>query len=110
MNIQKAGYQGIWLPDLRTALAGYHPGAEVSFVSHAHSDHVPSNRRASVYATPATLDLMRARGFKGEGTPLRLGEWVECGSFSARLYTSGRIVGSSMISIEQFWITLLCTG
>lgn len=110
MNIQKAGYQGIWLPDLKIALDGYHPGAEVSFVSHAHSDHVPSNRRSSVYATPATLDLMRARGFKGEGTPLRFGEWLECGSFRARLYPAGHILGSAMIFIESDWGTFLYTG
>lgn len=110
MNIQKAGYQGFWLPDLKAALDGYHPEAEVSFVSHAHSDHVPRNRRASVYATPPTVDLMQARGFKGSATPLPFGDWIETDRFRARLYPAGHILGSAMIYIESDQGSLLYTG
>src|SRR5690625_5267461 len=53
---------------------------------------------------------MRARGFKGEGTPLGFGEWLECGRFRARLYPAGHILGSAMIFIESGWGTFLYTG
>lgn len=110
MNIQKAGYQGFWLPDLKIALDGYHAEAEVSFVSHAHSDHVPRNRRASVYATPPTVDLMQARGFNGKAAPLPYGDWIETDRFRARLYPAGHILGSAMVYIESESGSLLYTG
>ncbi len=110
MNIQKTGYHGLYFPDLGIALDGHHSEAEYVFVSHAHSDHMPRNRSTKAWATQATLDLMKARGFKGTAQPLKFGEWVETDRFRARLYPAGHILGSSMIYIETDQESLLYTG
>ncbi len=51
MKIQKAGYHGLYFPDLGITLDGYHPDANYSFVSHAHADHMPRNKNTFAYAT-----------------------------------------------------------
>lgn len=110
MNIQKTGYHGLFFPDLKIALDGYHPDAEYVFVSHAHADHMPGNRNTEAYASEATLGLMKLRGFKGEGHPLSFGDTFESDRFRARIYPAGHILGSSMIYIETDEESLLYTG
>lgn len=110
MKIQKTGYHGLYFPDLRIALDGYHPDAQHVFVSHAHADHMPKNRLADVYASAATLDLMRIRGFNGRGNSLSFGEWIENHRCRVRLYPAGHILGSAMVYVESDDGTLLYTG
>jgi putative mRNA 3-end processing factor len=110
MKILKAGYHGLWFPELGISLDGYHPEADYLFVSHAHADHMPRNRQARAYATPPTLDLMEVRGFSGERMDLNFGEFVETDSFRVSFYPAGHILGSAMIFIESDFGSLLYTG
>jgi putative mRNA 3-end processing factor len=110
MKIQKAGYQGLYFPDFKVAVDGHHPGADYVFVSHAHADHMPRNRSSKAYASQATINLMRHRGFKGKGHALGFGEIIESDRFLARIYPAGHILGSSMIYLESEKESLLYTG
>lgn len=110
MIIEKAGHHGLYLPELSVALDSYHPEAELSFVSHAHADHMPRNRSTIAYATKATLDLMKIRGFRGASYPLGFGSWIETDRFRARLYPAGHILGSAMVYMESDLGSLLYTG
>lgn len=110
MKIQKTGYQGLYFPDLKISVDGYHSAEEIVFVSHAHADHMPKNREASVVATQPTLDLMRRRGFAGTCSPLSFYEVFETDYCAVTLYPAGHILGSAMIFIESDYGTLLYTG
>jgi putative mRNA 3-end processing factor len=110
MKIQKAGYHGLWFPELKLVLDGYHPDAGITFVSHAHADHMPRNRNAAVYTTEPTAELMKLRGFGGTTIPVGFGEWIEAERFRFRLYPAGHILGSAMIYIESDEGSLLYTG
>jgi len=110
MRLQKAGYQGIYLPDLGIAMDGTHPGATHTFVTHAHADHMHRNRSVHTYATRPTRRLMELRGFKGESTDLQFHEPLETDHFRATLYPAGHILGSAMIYIESEDGSLLYTG
>lgn len=110
MKIQKTGYHGLYFPELKVALDGYHPKAEYVFVSHAHADHMPRNRNTPAYASEATFDLMRLRGYKGEGRTLPFGESIETDRFKAKIYPAGHILGSAMIYLESEKESLLYTG
>ncbi len=110
MNIQKAGYHGLYFPELKIALDGYHPDADFVFISHAHADHMPRNRSASVHATPATLGLMELRGFRGRSNPINFHETLDTGRCTVCFFPAGHILGSAMIHIESDSGTLLYTG
>jgi len=110
MRLQKAGYQGIYLPDLGIAMDGTHPGAEYTFVSHAHADHMHRNRSAFTYASSPTLKLMRKRGFNGKSQALEFGNRLETDRFRVALYPAGHILGSAMIYVESEEGSLLYTG
>lgn len=110
MKIQKAGYHGIYFPEWKLCLDGYHPDAEFNFVSHAHADHMPRNRKANVHATAATAQLMRLRGFTGEAVTPEFGEWVVSDSYRFRFYPAGHILGSAMFYLEAEEGSLLYTG
>ncbi|PKD43154.1 hypothetical protein [Rhodohalobacter barkolensis] len=110
MIIKKAGYHGLYFPDLGITLDGYHPEADFSFVSHAHADHMPRNKNTKAYATPATLELMDRRGFKGEKFKIQFHESIATEQFRATLYPAGHILGSAMIYIETDEESILYTG
>lgn len=69
----------------------------LSFVSHAHSDHVPSKVSGEVISTLETGELARKEGF----SPLRYGERLERGEVSFWLQPSGHMLGSSQVVIEN---------
>lgn len=110
MRFQKAGYHGLYFPDLGISLDGYHPKAELTFVSHAHADHIPRNKKTIAYATEPTLDLIKLRGFNGRSKALRLGETFDTPKCSIKLYPAGHILGSAMILIQSQDGDLLYTG
>lgn len=127
MQVKNLGYQGIHLPDANLLLDG--SGLDLpTFITHAHADHVPRNRRHPVYASPATAALMRARGHSGPIEELPFGETVSlpgseqsksdhagpghAGSGQTRvtLFPAGHILGSAMVFVETDLGSLLYTG
>jgi len=110
MRLKKAGYQGIYLPDLGIAMDGTHPAAEYTFVTHAHADHMHRNNSVHTFASSPTLELMKLRGFRGESTALAFGESLTTGRCTVTLYPAGHILGSAMVYIESEYGTLLYTG
>lgn len=110
MRFQKTGYHGLYFPDLGISLDGYHPKAELTFVSHAHADHIPRNKKTIAFATEPTLDLMKLRGFNGLCKALLFGETFDAPKCSIKLYPAGHILGSAMILIQSEDGDLLYTG
>jgi putative mRNA 3-end processing factor len=110
LTVQKAGYHGIRLPDLDIGLDLKSPKAQYIFTSHAHGDHMPYNGNMEVYASPATVDLMRARGYKGRATKLPFGEPLDLPNAQVTLYPAGHILGSAMIFVESDDGNVLYTG
>ena len=84
MRLKKAGYQGIYLPDLGIAMDGTHPDADYTFVTHAHADHMHRNRSAHTHASRPTLRLMNLRGFKGSSDEIKFGKSIETTAFGSR--------------------------
>ena len=71
LKVKKARFHGIKLPELSIGLDYSDADVQHIFVSHAHADHIPRNRKSlrehtnlAMYATPPTAALMRLRGFK----------------------------------------------
>lgn len=112
MEIKNLGYNGILLPDANILLDGSGGGSCDAhiFISHAHADHVPGNRRSSVTASPATAALMRARGHSGPVHELPFGKPIQLPRACVTLYPAGHILGSSMILVETADGSLLYTG
>jgi putative mRNA 3-end processing factor len=110
IRIEKSGHHGIVVPDYNIGLDVSTDVARYIFISHAHADHVPFNRNLSVFATPATAALMRARGFKGEVTELDFHQPMELDGFRVTFYPAGHILGSAMTYIETEEGNLLYTG
>ncbi|MCH8495671.1 MAG: hypothetical protein LAT57_08595 [Balneolales bacterium] len=110
VTIQKHGYSGIILPDYGIGLDIDTNAVPHVFISHAHADHMPRNRKISVYATPATAALMRVRGFTGNITELPFKESIQVGDARVTLYPAGHILGSAMTYIETSEGSVLYTG
>ncbi|HCD53215.1 MAG TPA: hypothetical protein DEQ34_12250 [Balneolaceae bacterium] len=110
IKITKAGYHGILLPELSIGLDYSGNDADYIFISHAHADHMPRNRKLTVYATPPTAELMRRRGFSGEIIKMSFGEPLETGQARITLYPAGHILGSAMTFVESELGSVLYTG
>jgi len=110
MNITKAGYHGILLPDLNIGFDYSGTTTQHTFISHAHADHMARNRNSSVYCTENTYKLMQRRGYKGKATVLDFGEPIETPKASITLYPAGHILGSAMIFVETNEESVLYTG
>ncbi len=110
MNITKAGYHGILLPDLNICFDCNGINMQHTFISHAHSDHMPNSSNSSVYCTENTYKLMRRRGFSGEAKILDFGEPIETGNARVTLYPAGHILGSAMVFVESDEGSVLYTG
>lgn len=110
ITIKKAGYHGILLPELNIGFDFSGTSTTHIFISHAHSDHMPRNRRADVYCTENTLKLMRKRGYEGKATVLGFGEPLETGKAKVTLYPAGHILGSAMVYVESKLGNVLYTG
>jgi len=94
---------GLWLDARRPR--------SVSFISHAHSDHIGNHGRAIV--TNATAELCRPRLPRSSTTAYDVHEYGEKFSIadtSVELIPAGHILGSSQIVIQSDDHTLVYTG
>lgn len=74
--------------------------APVSFVSHAHSDHIARHQR--VIATPETLALMQHRlGELEATTPLRYGERLVHEDLQLECFSAGHVFGSAQLRVTR---------
>ncbi len=82
----------------------------LSFVSHAHGDHI--GRHEEALATAATLDLMRhrLRGAKTRPRPVAYGEVVRVGGLTVELIPAGHILGSAQIRLTRNGHRTVYTG
>src|SRR4051794_25029293 len=72
--------------------------SELSFVSHAHSDHIARHER--VIATSATLKLMTHRlGELSSALPVPYNRPFELGPLHVELLPAGHILGSAQIRV-----------
>lgn len=110
MKITKAGYHGILLPELNIGFDYSGTETQHTFISHAHADHMPRNRKSSVYCTQNTLKLMQRRGFKGEATTIDFEDPIETDQARITLYPAGHILGSAMVFVESAKGSVLYTG
>lgn len=110
INITKAAYHGILLPQLNIGFDYSGPDAGHIFISHAHADHMPRDRSAGVYCTENTYKLMLKRGYSGQATILEFGQPLELPDAIVTLYPAGHILGSAMVYMESKQGSVLYTG
>lgn len=110
ITIKKAGYHGISLPQFGIGFDYSGSGEDHIFISHAHADHMPRKRNASVYCSPNTYKLMRKRGYKGNAIILEFGEPLKLSDATVTLYPAGHILGSAMVFVESDEGSVLYTG
>ncbi|MGC8830343.1 MAG: MBL fold metallo-hydrolase RNA specificity domain-containing protein [Verrucomicrobiia bacterium] len=99
---------GLWLDSRQSA-----GESEIVFVSHAHSDHISKHRK--VVLSHATSRLMKERS-----RTKRVEEKLEFfkkrefiygkNSYYLTLFPAGHILGSAMVLIEAFGVSILYTG
>ena len=80
----------------------------LSFVSHAHSDHV--RRHSKIIATPPTIDLVKIRNKNINSIPLSFGEKFEVEDISIELFPAGHILGSAQILVQRDGLRLIYSG
>lgn len=105
----KAG-NGVYLPQLHVGLDYSGLNTRYVFVSHAHSDHIPRSTSAKFYATPATADFMKIRGFQSPVNKLAFNEIMETDTARITFFPAGHILGSAMTLVESDQGNLLYTG
>ncbi len=82
----------------------------ISFVSHAHQDHSPREIIKKPYCTEETYKLIKLRDPFFEANIVKEGKKIEFDGFSAKLISSGHILGSTQVFIETDDISILYTG
>lgn len=82
----------------------------LSFVSHAHADHI--GRHVEAIGTAPTLALMsqRLRGARTRPRALEYGKPIRLGSLTVELFPAGHILGSAQIRITRDGHRTVYTG
>lgn len=80
----------------------------LSFVSHAHSDHV--RRHEQIIATPPTISLAKLKNRKISAIPLEYHQKYYVDDVSIELLPSGHMLGAAQALIERDGLKLIYTG
>lgn len=110
LELEHTNGHGIVLPQLGIGLDTRFSNHCIQVISHAHADHVPYKSTFPILASPATIDLMIARGFKGEYEKLDFYQPFETENARITLFPAGHILGSAQIFIESDEGNVLYTG
>ena len=76
-------------------------GRAGSVVSHGHLDHLSSGG----YMTPGTLDILRVRRKRGNGTPIEYDRETDVDGFAVTLRDAGHTFGSAMVRVDDVLYT-----
>jgi len=82
----------------------------ISFVSHAHGDHLPTKIIKKPYCTEETAELVKLRNPEFEANILKEGKKINFDNFSVKLLNAGHILGSTQTFIEFNGTSVLYTG
>jgi putative mRNA 3-end processing factor len=82
---------------------------ERALVTHGHADHARSGH-GSVWATPATLDIMALRYGTREGVGIAYGDGFEAGGVRISFHPAGHVLGSAQIALEHAGERVVVTG
>jgi len=82
----------------------------ISFVSHSHSDHIPSTIIKKPYCTEETYELAKIRNPNFEANIIKEDKRIKFDDFSVRLISSGHMLGATQIFIEVDGNSILYTG
>ena len=82
----------------------------VSFVSHAHGDHLPTKVIKKPYCTEETAELVKLRNLDFEANVVKEGKKINFDNFSVKLLNAGHILGSTQTLIETDGKSILYTG
>ena len=74
--------------------------SDFSFVSHAHSDHIPSLKKTTVVCSDATADLIATKGLSAERASLP----------NSKLLDSGHVLGGKQLYYEDDGASILYSG
>lgn len=88
-----------------------HNAVERAVITHGHSDHARPGH-AAVLATPATLDIIRARLGDGIGSlqPAAYGEKLRIKDVLVSLLPAGHILGSAQVLLEYRGCRVVISG
>lgn len=82
----------------------------ISFVSHAHADHSPRDIITKPYCTRETYELIKVRDSNFQANVVKEGKELKFDGFSAKMFSSGHVLGSTQILIETGEESILYTG
>lgn len=80
----------------------------LSFVSHAHSDHV--KRHEKIIAAPPTISMIKLRNHKAKMLPLTFHQQHRVEGVTIELFPAGHILGSAQILVCKENMRLIYTG
>jgi Cft2 family RNA processing exonuclease len=99
--------RGLRLDDVGLWLDARDPRS-VSFVSHAHADHIARHDR--MIASPATARLAAHRQGAVPTLTIPFGERRDLGGYHATLFPAGHVLGSAQLLVERDGERLVYTG
>jgi len=82
----------------------------ISFVSHAHADHSPSDIIKKPYCTEETYELIKLRDPDFQANVIKENKTIKFDRVSAKLISAGHILGSTQTLIEADGCSILYTG
>ena len=110
LKITKVENHGILLSELNIGLDYNGTESKYNFISHAHADHMPNNKKLTAYCTSPTAQFMKKRGFSGNTIELAFGDILATDDANITLYPAGHILGSALTYIESDLGSVLYTG